>query len=294
MALRRRQSRNIMELRIEHLDYIYQPGTPYEKKALEDISLTIERGEFIGMIGHTGSGKSTLVQLLNGLLKPSAGKILADGQDISSEGYPIRQLRQNVGVVFQYPESQLFESDILKDICFGPKNQGLTEEEAQQRAREAMRSVGLGESFEKRSPFELSGGQKRRVAIAGVLAMNPEMLVLDEPTAGMDPEGRREILGLMKAIQKERKITIVLVSHSMEDMADYADRLIVLEEGRIRFDDTPRAVFLHTRELEKMGLKAPQVSYIMRALHQKGWDVDPSITTIDAAVEEILKAVRKE
>ena len=281
-----------MELRIEHLDYIYQPGTPYEKTALKDISLTINSGEFVGMIGHTGSGKSTLVQLFNALLKPSAGRILANGQDISSEGYPIRQLRQNVGVVFQYPESQLFESDILKDICFGPRNQGLTEEEALQRAREAMRAVGLDESYEKRSPFELSGGQKRRVAIAGVLAMNPDMLVLDEPTAGMDPEGRREILDLMKEIQRKRQITIILVSHSMEDMANYADRLIVLEAGRIRFDDTPREVFLHTEELEKMGLKAPQVSYIMRALHEKGWDVDPSITTIDAAAEEILSALR--
>ncbi len=283
-----------MELRIEHLDYIYQPGTPFEKKALDDVTLTIGSGEFIGMIGHTGSGKSTLVQLLNGLLTPGAGTILADGRDISARDYPIRELRQRVGVVFQYPESQLFESDVLKDVSFGPKNQGLSEEETLQRAREAMRAVGLDESYESRSPFELSGGQKRRAAIAGVLAMNPEMLVLDEPTAGMDPEGRCEILDLMKEIQRKREITVVLVSHSMEDMANYADRLIVLEKGKVRFEDTPRAVFLHAEELEEMGLKAPQVSYIMRDLHEKGWDVDMSITTIDEAVEEILKAVKQD
>ena len=283
-----------MELRIEHLDYIYQPGTPFEKKALDDVTLTIGSGEFIGMIGHTGSGKSTLVQLLNGLLTPGAGTILADGRDISARDYPIRELRQRVGVVFQYPESQLFESDVLKDVSFGPKNQGLSEEETLQRAREAMRAVGLDESYESRSPFELSGGQKRRAAIAGVLAMNPEMLVLDEPTAGMDPEGRCEILDLMKEIQRKREITVVLVSHSMEDMANYADRLIVLEKGKVRFEDTPRAVFLHAEELEEMGLKAPQVSYIMRDLHEKGWDVAMSITTIDEAVEEILKAVKQD
>ena len=282
-----------MELRLEHVGHIYNPGTTYERRALDDVCMTIGNGEFIGLIGHTGSGKSTLVQHLNGLLLPSEGKIYADGEDISAEGYPLRKLRFRVGLVFQYPEYQLFESDVLKDISFGPKNQGLNPEEAIQRAREAMRSVGLDESYETRSPFELSGGQKRRAAIAGILAMNPEIRVLDEPTAGMDPGGRTEILQLLKKMQEESGITILLVSHSMEDVADYTDRIIVMEEGKILWDEKPSKIFSRIKELEKISLAAPQVSYVMAALHESGWDVDPSVTTIDQAADEIEAQVRK-
>lgn len=280
-----------MEIKIEHLSYTYNPGTPFEKKALDDISLTIGKGEFIGLVGHTGSGKSTLVQHLNGLLMPTQGSVLVDGEDIAGEGYPLRQLRFRVGVVFQYPEYQLFESDVLKDVSFGPKNQGLSDEEVLARAREAMRSVGLDESYETRSPFELSGGQKRRAAIAGILAMNPQMLVLDEPTAGMDPKGREEVLDLLRQINRERNITIVLVSHSMEDVANYADRVIVIVDGKIRWDDSPSVVFTRIEELEQTGLRAPQVSYLLKDLQDKGWDVDRSAVSIDAAAQEILKAL---
>lgn len=280
-----------MEIKIEHLSYTYNPGTPFEKKALDDISLTIGKGEFIGLVGHTGSGKSTLVQHLNGLLMPTQGSVLVDGGDIAGEGYPLRQLRFRVGVVFQYPEYQLFESDVLKDVSFGPKNQGLSDEEVLARAREAMRSVGLDESYETRSPFELSGGQKRRAAIAGILAMNPQMLVLDEPTAGMDPKGREEVLDLLRQINRERNITIVLVSHSMEDVANYADRVIVIVDGKIRWDDSPSVVFTRIEELEQTGLRAPQVSYLLKDLQDKGWDVDRSAVSIDAAAQEILKAL---
>ena len=280
-----------MELKIEHLSYTYNPGTPFEKKALDDISLTIGKGEFIGLVGHTGSGKSTLVQHLNGLLMPTQGSVRVDGEDIAGEGYPLRQLRFRVGVVFQYPEYQLFESDVLKDVSFGPKNQGLSDEEVLVRAREAMRSVGLDESYETRSPFELSGGQKRRAAIAGILAMNPQMLVLDEPTAGMDPKGRDEILDLLRKINRERNITIVLVSHSMEDVANYAERVIVIVDGKIRWDDSPSVVFTRIEELEQTGLRAPQVSYLLKDLQDKGWDVDRSAVSIDAAAQEILKAL---
>ena len=280
-----------MEIKIEHLSYTYNPGTPFEKKALDDISLTIGKGEFIGLVGHTGSGKSTLVQHLNGLLMPTQGSVFVDGEDIAGEGYPLRQLRFRVGVVFQYPEYQLFESDVLKDVSFGPKNQGLSDEEVLARAREAMRSVGLDESYETRSPFELSGGQKRRAAIAGILAMNPQMLVLDEPTAGMDPKGREEVLDLLRQSNRERNITIVLVSHSMEDVANYADRVIVIVDGKIRWDDSPSVVFTRIEELEQTGLRAPQVSYLLKDLQDKGWDVDRSAVSIDAAAQEILKAL---
>ena len=279
-------------IRVEHLDYIYNPGTSYEKKALDDISLTVSSGEFVGIIGHTGCGKSTLVQHLNGLNRPSSGKIIVDGEDISAENYPIRQLRFKVGLVFQYPEYQLFESDILKDVCFGPKNQGLSEAEQIERARAALRSVGLDESFENKSPFDLSGGQKRRAAIAGILAMDPKVLILDEPTAGMDPKGRDEILNLLKKLHEERDITILLVSHSMEDMANYVNRIIVMNEGRILYDDIPRRIFACPEELERIGLAAPQVTYVMDALVKNGWDIDASVTTIDEAGEEILAAVR--
>ncbi|HCG60603.1 MAG TPA: energy-coupling factor transporter ATPase [Lachnospiraceae bacterium] len=282
-----------MEIRIEHLNYIYGLGTSYEKKALDDISLTIRSGEFIGIIGHTGSGKSTLIQHLNGLNRASSGQIFVDGRNIYEDGYPMRQLRFRVGLVFQYPEYQIFETTVLKDICFGPKNQGLSAEEAEGRARAAMRMVGLDEHYEGKSPFELSGGQKRRVAIAGILAMNPEVLVLDEPTAGLDPKGRDDILGVLKQLHQESGITVVLVSHSMEDVADYASRIIVLDKGKVLYDDIPARVFSHVEELESIGLAAPQVTYVMRALRGKGWDVSQDVTTQAEAADEILEVLRK-
>lgn len=282
-----------MEIRIEHLNYIYGLGTSYEKKALDDVSLTIRSGEFIGIIGHTGSGKSTLIQHLNGLNRASSGQIFVDGKNIYEEGYPMRQLRFRVGLVFQYPEYQIFETTVLKDICFGPKNQGFSAEEAEGRARAAMRMVGLDELYEDKSPFELSGGQKRRVAIAGILAMNPEVLVLDEPTAGLDPKGRDDILGVLKQLHREHGITVVLVSHSMEDVADYASRIIVLDKGKVLYDDIPARVFSHVEELESIGLAAPQVTYVMRALRGKGWDVSQNVTTQEEAADEILAVLRK-
>ena len=282
-----------MEIRIEHLNYIYGLGTSYEKKALDDISLTIRSGEFIGIIGHTGSGKSTLIQHLNGLNRASSGQIFVDGKKIYEDGYPMRQLRFRVGLVFQYPEYQIFETTVLKDICFGPKNQGLSEEEAGGRARAAMRRVGLDESYENKYPFALSGGQKRRVAIAGILAMNPEVLVLDEPTAGLDPKGRDDILGVLKQLHQESGITVVLVSHSMEDVADYASRIIVLDKGKVLYDDIPARVFSHVEELESIGLAAPQVTYVMRALRRMGWDVSQDVTTQAEAADEILEVLRK-
>lgn len=280
-----------MEIRIEHISYIYNPGTTYENKGLDDVSLVIGEGEFIGMIGRTGSGKSTLVQHLNGLNRASSGKICADGEDIYAEGYPMQSLRFRVGLVFQYPEYQLFEETVLKDVCFGPRSQGLKEEEILSRARSAMRAVGLGEEFEKMSPFELSGGQKRRAAIAGILAMEPEVLVLDEPTAGLDPKGRHEILSLLKKLHRERNLTIVLVSHSMDDVADCAERIIVLDHGRILYDAAPREVFSHVRELEQVGLAAPQVSYVLEALGEKGWPVRSGATTVGETRDEILRVM---
>ena len=282
-----------MEIRIEHLNYIYGLGTSYEKKALDDVSLTIRSGEFIGIIGHTGSGKSTLIQHLNGLNRASSGQIFVDGKNIYEEGYPMRQLRFRVGLVFQYPEYQIFETTVLKDICFGPKNQGFSAEEAEGRARAAMRMVGLDEHYEDKSPFELSGGQKRRVAIAGILAMNPEVLVLYEPTAGLDPKGRDDILGVLKQLHREHGIAVVLVSHSMEDVADYASRIIVLDKGKVLYDDIPARVFSHVEELESIGLAAPQVTYVMRALRGKGWDVSQNVTTQEEAADEILAVLRK-
>jgi energy-coupling factor transport system ATP-binding protein len=282
-----------MEIRIEHLNYIYGLGTSYEKKALDDVSLTIRSGEFIGIIGHTGSGKSTLIQHLNGLNRASSGQIFVDGKNIYEEGYPMRQLRFRVGLVFQYPEYQIFETTVLKDICFGPKNQGFSTEEAEGRARAAMRMVGLDEHYEDKSTFELSGGQKRRVAIAGILAMNPEVLVLDEPTAGLDPKGRDDILGVLKQLHREHGIAVVLVSHSMEDVADYASRIIVLDKGKVLYDDIPARVFSHVEELESIGLAAPQVTYVMRALRGKGWDVSQNVTTQEEAADEILAVLRK-
>ncbi len=280
-----------MSIKLEHVYYIYSPGTAYEIHALEDINLTIPDNQFIGMIGHTGSGKSTLIQHFNGLIRPTQGKILYNGEDIWGEKYNLKKLRSEVGLVFQYPEHQLFEIDVLTDVCFGPKNQGLSQEEAEVEARKALEQVGIPEKLYKKSPFELSGGQKKRVAIAGVLAMNPKILILDEPTAGLDPKGRDEILDEIANLHKMRGISIILVSHSMEDIAKYVERIIVMDKGKVAFDDKPKQVFSHYKELEKMGLAAPQITYVMHALKDRGMDVDVTATTVEEAKNSILKAL---
>ena len=279
-----------MSIALEHVNYIYSPGTAYEKRALNDISLEIGQGQFVGIIGHTGSGKSTLIQHLNGLMKATSGDILYDGQSIYAEGYDMRKLRSQVGLVFQYPEHQLFEVDVISDVCFGPKNQGLSEEESEKHAREALELVGFPEKYYKQSPFELSGGQKRRVAIAGVLAMKPKVLILDEPTAGLDPKGRDEILDQIAKLHKETGMTVVLVSHSMEDVARYVDRIIVMNKGEKMLDSTPKEVFRHYKELEEVGLAAPQVTYVMHDLKDRGFDVSPDATTIEEAADEIMRS----
>ena len=282
-----------MAIRAEHLTYIYGQGTAFEQYALKDVSFEIPDGQFAAIIGHTGSGKSTLVQHLNGLIRATSGHIYYKGQDIYQEKYNMKELRTRVGMVFQYPEHQLFEVDVLSDVCFGPKNMGLSKAECEQRAKEALAMVGLGKKYYAQSPFELSGGQKRRVAIAGVLAMRPEVLVLDEPTAGLDPKGRDEILDQVKALQTEQGMTIVLVSHSMEDVARYADRLIVMSGGEKAFDGTPKEVFRHYKELEAIGLSAPQVTYIVQKLREKGIPLDEDITTVEEARDAILKLLGK-
>ena len=277
-----------MSLRLEHVTYTYSPGSVYETHALKDVSLEIPSGQFLGVIGHTGSGKSTLIQHFNGLMRPTVGTVYYKGEEIWQEGYSLKRLRSQVGLVFQYPEHQLFEIDVLTDVCFGPKNQGLSEEEAKEKAKKALGLVGLDESYYSQSPFELSGGQKRRVAIAGVLAMEPEVLILDEPTAGLDPRGRDEILDQIARLHTERKMTIILVSHSMEDVARYAGRLIVMNHGQKIFDGSPREVFRHYKELEAIGLAAPQVTYLVHDLKEKGLDIDNDITTVAEAKEAIL------
>ena len=282
-----------MSIKLEHLNYIYSPGTAYEKQALKDICMEIPHGEFVGIIGHTGSGKSTLIQHLNGLIKATDGKLFYNGQNIYESGYNMKSLRNEVGLVFQYPEHQLFEIDVLSDVCFGPKNQGLSQEECKERALEALKLVGLKEKYYHASPFELSGGQKRRVAIAGVLAMRPKVLVLDEPTAGLDPKGRDDILDQVAYLHKQSDMTVILVSHSMEDIARYADRIIVMNKGEVMYNDKPKNVFAHYRELEKVGLAAPQVTYIMHDLKESGLDVKTDVTTVEEAAEEILKALEK-
>ena len=284
---------SVVAIKIEHLNYTYSTGTAFEKHALKDINLEIPNGQFIGLIGHTGSGKSTLIQHLNGLLKGTSGTIYYDGECIYEEGYQMKALRSKVGLVFQYPEHQLFEIDVFHDVCFGPKNLGLSMEEVEERAREALEQVGLGHEFYKKSPFELSGGQKRRVAIAGILAMKPEVLSLDEPTAGLDPKGRDEILDQVARLHRERKITVILVSHSMEDVANYVERIIVMNRGEVLFDQTPAAVFAHYKELEAVGLAAPQVTYVTQKLKETGWDIDTSVTTIEEAKQAILKALHR-
>lgn len=277
-----------MAIFIDHLNYIYSQGTAYEKHALKDICLEIPDGQFIGLIGHTGSGKSTLIQHLNGLLKATSGAVYFNGRDIYDEDFSMKELRSKVGLVFQYPEHQLFETTVVKDVEFGPKNQKLPQLEVQLRTFEAIKMVGIPEELYDASPFELSGGQKRRVAIAGVLAMKPEVLILDEPTAGLDPMGRDEILDQIALIQKERKITVILVSHSMEDVAKYVDRLIVMDHGSVHFDGTPKEVFAHSRELESIGLAAPQVTYLSHALREQGIDLESDATTVAEAKELLL------
>ena len=282
-----------MTIKAVDLNYVYGGGTAFEQHALFDVNFEIQDGEFVGIIGHTGSGKSTLIQHLNGLMRASSGALYYNGTNIYEDGYDMKQLRTRVGLVFQYPEHQLFEIDVLTDVCFGPKNQGLSKEEAEVRAKEALRLAGLDETYYRRSPFELSGGQKRRVAIAGVLAMEPEVLILDEPTAGLDPRGRDEILDQIARLHTERHMTIILVSHSMEDVARYADRLLVMNHGKKVFDGAPREVFSHYKELEAMGLAAPQVTYLVHDLKDRGIPIDESITTVEEAREAILSLWRK-
>lgn len=283
-----------MSIILDKVNYIYSEKTAYEIHALKDVSLKIEDGEFIGIIGHTGSGKSTLIQHLNGLVKATSGGIYYNGQDIYDEDFNMKELRGKVGLVFQYPEHQLFETTIFADVCFGPLNQGLSKKDAELRAFTALRSVGLPEKYWYQSPFELSGGQKRRVAIAGVLAMKPEVLVLDEPTAGLDPQGRDEILDQVAKMHQELGMTIILVSHSMEDVAKYVDRLIVMNHGSIMLDGTPREVFHYYRELEEIGLAAPQVTYLMHELRKRGIPVDGEATTLEEAKDSILKCFQED
>lgn len=283
-----------MSIKVKNVNYTYSEGTAYEMHALKNINLEIPDGQFVGLIGHTGSGKSTLTQHLNGLTKATSGKIYFNGKDIYGENFSMKELRSKVGLVFQYPEHQLFETDVITDVCFGPKNQGLSPEECRKRAEEALDHVGFPKEMYEKSPFELSGGQKRRVAIAGVLAMNPDFLVLDEPTAGLDPKGRDEILDQLALLHKTRGISVVLVSHSMEDIAKYVERIIVMNHGHVAFDDTPKKVFAHYKELEKIGLAAPQMTYIMHALKEHGMDVDVTATTVEEARDTILAALESQ
>ena len=282
-----------MAIVLDHVNHIYEEGTSISFQALTDINLVIPDGQFIGLIGHTGSGKSTLVQHLNGLLAPTSGAIYYNGEDINEKGYSRKALRSKVGLVFQYPEHQLFETDVFTDVCFGPKNLGLDRKEVELRAYTALKQVGLPDECFYQSPFELSGGQKRRTAIAGVLAMKPEVLILDEPTAGLDPKGRDEILDQVAKLREETGMTVILVSHSMEDVARYVDRIIVMNKSRVMFDDAPKMVFRHYKELEEVGLAAPQITYIMQALKAKGLRVDTDITSVEEARDAILAALHR-
>lgn len=282
-----------MSIKLEHICYTYSPGTPYEISALKDISLEIPQGQFVGLIGHTGSGKSTLVSHLNGLTRATEGNLYYNGRAVYGADYPLKELRQHVGLVFQYPEHQLFEATVLKDVCFGPKNMKLSPEEQERRAKDALKLVGMDASCYESSPFELSGGQKRRVAIAGVLAMEPEVLILDEPTAGLDPKGRDEILLLISELHEKKHMTIILVSHSMEDVAKYVDRILVMDDGIVAFDGTPKEVFSHRKELERIGLALPQVTYLMQALKDRGLDVRTDAITVEEACQDILQELKK-
>lgn len=280
-----------MSIIVKDISYTYEVGTGFERQALKDVSCVIDDGEFIGLIGHTGSGKSTFIQHLNGLVKATSGSIFYNGADIYEKGFDMRDLRSKVGLVFQYPEHQLFETDIFKDVCFGPKNLGLPKMEVELRAFEALRLVGLDENLYYQSPFDLSGGQKRRVAIAGVLAMRPEILILDEPTAGLDPKGRDDILDCVKHLQEETGITVILVSHSMEDVAKYVNRIMVMNDGHLMYDDVPKTIFAHYKELEEIGLAAPQVTYIMNDLEKAGLAVDTSAITVEEAKQSIMRSM---
>lgn len=283
-----------MAIKFREVSHVYSKGTPFEKTALNNINLHIEKGQFVGLIGHTGSGKSTLIQHFNGLLKATEGEITILGKSLNDKNISLRGIRQKVGLVFQYPEHQLFEMTIFKDVAFGPENMGLSKDEVENRVREALNMVGLKEEIYGKSPFELSGGQKRRVAIAGVLAMQPEILVLDEPTAGLDPRGRDEILGQIQMLHESLGITVILVSHSMEDIAKLVDRIIVMHRGRVALDGDPNSVFEHVEKLEKMGLAAPQIMYIMKALQKKGLNVSTNILTVKEGAKEIASLLKKQ
>lgn len=281
-----------MSIKIENLTHVYMPKTPFEKKALDNVNLTIEDGEFLALIGHTGSGKSTLIQHLNGLLEPSSGRILVDEVDITSKEVKLTDIRKKIGLVFQYPEYQLFEETIEKDVAFGPNNLGLSAEEVSNRVKKSMEMVGLDyETYKDVSPFDLSGGQKRRGAIAGVIAMEPKVLILDEPTAGLDPKGRDDILEQIKILHEKYKMTIVLVSHSMEDVGKLAERIVVMNGGKIELLGKPSEIFKEVETLERIGLAVPQVTYLMRALREKGFDVSDEVFTVEKGTQEILKAL---
>lgn len=283
-----------MSIKIENLTHIYMPKSPFEKVALNNVNITINDGEFVALIGHTGSGKSTLIQHLNGLLKGNKGKIIVDGMDLGDKGIKLSEIRKKVGLVFQYPEYQLFEETIEKDIEYGPRNMGLDQDEITRRVKRSMNMVGLDyERYRNISPFELSGGQKRRVAIAGVIAMEPKVLILDEPTAGLDPKGRDDILEQIKILHKEYKMTIILVSHSMEDVAKIASRVIVMNKGEVALDGTVREVFKEVEILENIGLGVPQVTYLVRELRKKGFDISDDIFTIEEAKQELVKIIKK-
>lgn len=282
-----------MPIEVKSLTHIYSKASPFEKVALSDISFRIEDGEFVGLIGHTGSGKSTLIQHLNGLLKPDGGSVYVDGEDIADKSVNMRKIRSKVGIVFQYPEYQLFEETVYKDIAYGPKNLGLGDAEIDERVRHVAQVVGLDEKYFEKSPFELSGGQKRRVAIAGVLAMKPEVLILDEPAAGLDPVGRDEILNRIKALHENEGLTVVLVSHSMEDIARLAERIMVMEGGRLKMFDSVENIFARSAELSAMGLSVPQACLVMQGLRAGGIDVDDKIYTVDKACSEILRYLRE-
>ena len=282
---------NVIETK--NLTYTYGAGTPFSKTAIEDVNIAIKKGEFIGLIGHTGSGKSTLIQQLNGLLRPTSGTVLLNGKDIWEKKKEIRKVRFQVGMVFQYPEYQLFEDTVIKDIGFGPRNMGLSQDEVNQRVMQAVDFVGLDHALLEKSPFDLSGGEKRRAAIAGVIAMDPDVLVLDEPTAGLDPQGRDHLLSQIKAYHKQRQNTVILVSHSMEDIARVADRVLVMNESKVFLFDETAKVFSHAKELEQIGLRVPQVTKIMMKLHENGYPVDPAVFTLEQAVKEILSLVQR-
>lgn len=282
-----------MAIKIKNLTHKYNEGTPFEKVALKNINIHIKDGTFLGIIGHTGSGKSTLIQMFNGLLKPTEGQVFVKGIDIHAQNTNKKQIRQSVGLVFQYPEYQLFEMTVYDDVAYGPKNLGLEGDALKERIEQSLKAVGLKEELWQKSPFELSGGQKRRVAIAGVLAMNPDILILDEPTAGLDPKGREELFGQLKKMHEESHLTIVLISHSMEDVARYAEELVVLYRGEVAFKGETREIFKHRRDLERIGLGVPQVRHIMDELKEKGMDIDSDVLTVEEAADKLVQYLER-